>query len=149
MLRSALRQRYTVGWPPEMTNHSFRGTHIHPGRERTQHGYSHPKKRDANKVQRYPNVAPKASRGDFHMGPQASGLWTWKAPYPPRVNVTTRPWPRLTKSIYNKPPPTEYPMRWKNIEYKMVPQLTRKPHGRNKWKYDVTRIVHGVDKNAA
>jgi len=131
-----------------MSTNKVRGTHIHPGRDRTQHGYPHPKKRDPNKVWKYPNVRLKAGKGDYHMGPLVNGLWEWKVPYPPRINATADPWPRLDKSnLYGKKPPLEYPMKWKNIEYKMIPQLARKPHaGINRWKFNITRIVHGKEK---
>ncbi|CAE8637169.1 unnamed protein product [Polarella glacialis] len=128
------------GFPPEKATKRYTGIHCHPG---MLFGYKHPRKRQG-KVKRLPNV--RLSPGDFNIGASGDGQFYLRPPFPPRINRTIEvlppwgakknPWPTLTHKNYK--------MRWRNIEYVYVPQLTRKPHGSAsmRWTGPVTRLEH-------
>mmetsp|Transcript_103311 Transcript_103311/g.267170 ORF Transcript_103311/g.267170 Transcript_103311/m.267170 type:complete len:215 (-) Transcript_103311:63-707(-) len=145
ILCAAMQQRgfaaaRIFGFPPEKARHRYSGIHCHPDKA---FGYKHPQKRQGD-AKRLPNVRLKPY--DFELSHSADGQFYWRTPYPPRVNRTievTPPW-----GARKNPWPTHehknYVMRWRNIEYVHVPQLTRKPHGqgRQRWAGPVTRVEH-------
>ena len=68
----------------------------------------------------------------------------WTPPYPPRVTPRVEPYPKLSKSKWYKNGPPEYfPLRWKNIEYKLKWHIKRKPFGKEPWHMELERIDHG------
>eukprot|EP00933_Yihiella_yeosuensis_P060441 TRINITY_DN63203_c0_g1_i1.p1 TRINITY_DN63203_c0_g1~~TRINITY_DN63203_c0_g1_i1.p1 ORF type:complete len:278 (+),score=25.32 TRINITY_DN63203_c0_g1_i1:42-836(+) len=128
------------GFPPQKATKRYTGIHCHPG---MLFGYRHPRKRQG-KVRRLPNI--RYSSVDYQLAGSSDGQFYLRPPYPPHVNRTievTPPW-----GARKNPWPTtvhkQYRLRWRNIEYNYVPQLTRKPHGSasNRWTGPVTRIEH-------
>ncbi|CAK9010188.1 Uncharacterized protein SCF082_LOCUS10571 [Durusdinium trenchii] len=99
-------------------------------------------------VRRLPNV--KLKRFDYSLTTSADGLFYLRPPYPPRINRTIEceppgkakknPWPTTVHK--------DYKLKWKNIEYIFVPELTRKPHGtpQRRWTGPVTRVEHREGK---
>ncbi|CAJ1328652.1 unnamed protein product [Effrenium voratum] len=134
--------------------------HLHPGRER---GYPNPVKR-SGKVRKLPNVRLK--RYDYSVTASKDGQFYLQPPYPPRINRTVqalaKPRSRAKARLAvgngpkdpKRPPwgakknpwPTtvhkDYKLKWRNIEYVFVPELTRKPHGSpsRRWAGPVKRI---------
>eukprot|EP00931_Biecheleriopsis_adriatica_P074306 TRINITY_DN48394_c0_g1_i1.p1 TRINITY_DN48394_c0_g1~~TRINITY_DN48394_c0_g1_i1.p1 ORF type:complete len:260 (-),score=25.05 TRINITY_DN48394_c0_g1_i1:46-783(-) len=126
------------GFPPQKATKRYTGMHCHPG---MLFGYKNPIKRQG-KVKRLPNIRLRSD--DFSLSASHDGQFYLRPPYPPRVNRTievTPPW-----GAKENPWPTKvhksYKMRWRNVEYVYVPQLTRKPHGSasQRWTGPVTRI---------
>ncbi|CAK9026461.1 unnamed protein product [Durusdinium trenchii] len=140
-----LRSFAVWGFPPRLVTPNFGGPHMHPNRLR---GYPNPIKRNPDKVRRLPNV--KLKRFDYSLTTSADGLFYLRPPYPPRINRTIEceppgkakknPWPTTVHK--------DYKLKWKNIEYIFVPELTRKPHGtpQRRWTGPVTRVEHREGK---
>mmetsp|Transcript_33911 Transcript_33911/g.93798 ORF Transcript_33911/g.93798 Transcript_33911/m.93798 type:complete len:186 (-) Transcript_33911:278-835(-) len=141
------RRAFAVfGFPPQKATKSYTGIHCHPGRA---FGYPNPIKRQG-KVRRLPNI--RLTPDEYRLGASTDGQYYWRPPYPPKVNRTIEVLPPWGAKI--NPWPTKvhktYKLRWRNIEYMYVPQLTRKPHGHalQRWTGPVTRVEHlGGGKN--
>ena len=98
-----------------------------------------------NKPRVVPSRRPKIRTGDWSLAQMSDETFSWTPPYPPRVNPLASPWPKLEKrsAIYSKPAPEFFPLRWKNVEYKMKWTLKRKPFGKEPWSKEIVqREVH-------
>ena len=130
------------GFPPRKSTGLHGGMHCHPGRER---GYPNPIKRQPGKVRRLPNVKLKSF--DYSVSVAGDGTHHLRPPFPPRVNRTIDVEPQEAHKTKN-PWPTkahkDYKLKWRNIEYVFVPELTRKPHGTPSRRFagPVTRIEY-------
>ena len=107
-----------------------------------QRGYKRPTRRVMKSPERLPNIRTRAQ--EYMPGMSANGTFNLLPPYPPRVNRTIEVYP--AKGDKRNHWPTQehknYPLRWKNVEYKYTPVLRMKPHGGDRWTSIIERIEH-------
>jgi len=105
-------------------------------------GYKRPTRRVMKSPERLPNI--KTRSHEYTLGMSNNGTYNLIPPYPPRVNRTIEVTP--SKGDKRNHWPTQehkdYPLRWKNVEYKYTPILRMKPHGGDRWTGKVERIDH-------
>mmetsp|Transcript_20088 Transcript_20088/g.44728 ORF Transcript_20088/g.44728 Transcript_20088/m.44728 type:complete len:169 (-) Transcript_20088:27-533(-) len=103
-------------------------------------GYSYPKRPNYDKTQRKPNV--KMRPDDFSLGVGSNGEFYYKAPWPPLVNRSLQPGKFDKRKGHSGEKHQDFPLRWKNIEYKYTPDLTTKPNQGKRWQGVINRIDH-------
>ncbi len=90
---------------------------------------------------RLPNIRTKAS--EYSLSVTSSGSFALTPPYPPRVNRTIEVFPGSGDKRNHWPTQEhkDYPLRWKNVEYKCTPVLKMKPNGGDRWAIKIDRFV--------
>lgn len=110
-------------------------------------GYKRPTRRVMRSAERLPNT--KTRPHEFSLGISSNGTYNLIPPYPPRVNRSIEVFPSKTDKRNHWPTKDhkDYPLRWKDVEYKYTPVLKMKPHGGDRWTGRIERIEHRkVDK---
>lgn len=104
-------------------------------------GYKRPTRRVMKSPERLPNVRTKSS--EYTVGVSANGTYSLIPPYPPRVNRTIDVFPAKGDKRNHWPTQEhkQYPLKWKNVEYKYTPVLRMKPHGGDRWTGKIERVV--------
>ena len=116
-------------------------------------GYKRPTRRVMKSPLRYPNVKTKAYEfnvclSDFlspiitQLSSSSNGTFNITPPYPPRVNrsIEVSPAKGDKRNHWPTQEHKDYPLRWKNVEYKYTPVLRSKPHGGDRWTGKIERV---------
>ncbi len=108
-------------------------------------GYKRPTRRVMKSPERLPNI--KTRSHEYTLGMSNNGNYNLIPPYPPRVNRTIDVIPAKGDKRNHWPTQEhkDYPLRWKNIEYKYTPVLRMKPHSGDRWTGKIERIDHSSD----
>lgn len=107
-------------------------------------GYKRPSRRVMKSPERLPNIKPRAR--EYIVGMSGNGTYNMMPPYPPRGNrsIEVSPAKGDKRNHWPTQEHKDYPLRWKNVEYKYTPVLRMKPHGGDRW----TGTIERIDKSS-